>query len=559
MSRPTAARSPDDDPIGDWIAEAGDPRVEPRPEHLDRVRQALLQAVDSRPPRAARRWQPLARLLIASAGLVLLAIGLTSLSLFRPANAWARITQAVRDQTWIHIVSNGPQGTASELWLSPRFAILAVRYDHGPDHRGAEYHDLKAGTNEQYVADEDTIYRLREGDDRRSFHSYSLEVLGQLLRGDAFSLAPYPGTEIVEQSSREVVEAGKTWRQLAATIRWKEGNRAVQKMTIKSDPATGLPHTWDIATPQGVIHQVLDYPDAGPADILALGVPAAAKRVDRMPGVDLERLLAGMKAGRNRFDDYVAYVWYENEKPSNVARVWRKGSRWRVDSVHRRQPTREYYRKMDQPPFGVPPDADLAWWKRHEPEMVFEPSAICDGKTIRYYRGSSRPERPDEPHVTDIKLHMTQDISNSPDDPLMPWPHLMPEHQSHPNVYLPMPDREFALDAQPSDGPPGTVRVIVRNPRAAPGTPDLYRLWLDPTKNCVAMRAETAVFSGGGAPQKVEFVETQIIKDLDRSPSGFWYPTRVVRTTTQFPAEQVTRFLLDFRAEIPDSLFRPVD
>ena len=40
---------------------------------------------------------------------------------------------------------------------------------------------------------------------------------------------------------------------------------------------------------------------------------------------------------------------------------------------------------------------------------------------------------------------------------------------------------------------------------------------------------------------------------------GFWYPPRIVRKTTSFPDEQVSRFLLDFRAEIPDSLFKPVE
>src|SRR5262249_42252661 len=156
---------------------------------------------------------------------------------------------------------------------------------------------------------------------------------------------------------------GKTWRQLEATIRWREGRKSVVKMLIRVDPTTGLPRTWDIIAPDGVIHQTLDYPETGPADILALGVPATAKRVDRVPGDDLNRILDGMTLGRNRFDDYCAYVWYEGQKPANVNRVWRKGHRWRVDSVHRRNPTKEYFRKTDEAPFGVPPGVDLGWWK----------------------------------------------------------------------------------------------------------------------------------------------------------------------------------------------------
>jgi hypothetical protein len=40
---------------------------------------------------------------------------------------------------------------------------------------------------------------------------------------------------------------------------------------------------------------------------------------------------------------------------------------------------------------------------------------------------------------------------------------------------------------------------------------------------------------------------------------GSWYPTRVIRKTSNFSGQQATRFVLDFRAEIPDALFRPAE
>jgi hypothetical protein len=145
----------------------------------------------------------------------------------------------------------------------------------------------------------------------------------------------------------------------------------------------------------------------------------------------------------------------------------------------------------------------------------------------------------------------------------MPWPHLMPERQSHPDVFVPTPDRAFAIDGHPVDGPPGTVRISVQDARSRDHKrPDFYRLWVDPAKNHVAMRAETAVFDPGGPRDKdgqytkLAYLDTQIITDLDRSPSGFWYPRRVVRKTSGSTHEQVTLFLLDFRAKIPDSLFQ---
>ena len=59
---------------------------------------------------------------------------------------------------------------------------------------------------------------------------------------------------------------------------------------------------------------------------------------------------------------------------------------------------------------------------------------------------------------------MTQTINPS-DDPFMPWPHLFPEHASHPAVWQPTDDRDFALDPKPADGPPGTILLRVRDTR----------------------------------------------------------------------------------------------
>ena len=91
---------------------------------------------------------------------------------------------------------------------------------------------------------------------------------------------------------------------------------------------------------------------------------------------------------------------------------------------------------------------------------------------------------------------------------------------------------------------------------------DLYRLWIDCEKNHLAMRAEISVFepygpmSKGGSTTKLPFVDIFTVVDLERSPAGFWYPTRVLRKPSNVQTGQVIRFLLDFDAEIPNALFR---
>jgi len=550
MNQPTSNNHVNDlDDVSRWIVEAGDPGVEPRPEHVEHLRALLLDRLG--PVRRSKRQLgfQLARWLVAACFLIAAGLGIFSL-LVRPVNAWARVAQALQEKPWIHIVRRAPNAPKQESWISPMFQILAEKYDHGPDHRGAEFHDLKMGIKTQYVAAENTIYRLPEAAELQQHNARELMAFEQILRGKAFQTSPIPDTEIIGQKSREVAEGGKTWKEYELTFRRKARPELQRRMWWRVDPETNLPYTWDIEMAGGKLEQTIDYPGFGPSDILALGVPATAKVVDRIPDNDLNRTLTGLTIGRNRFDDYCGYVW----GTLGIHRVWRKGHRWRVDWGRPRITTKaaidEFYQK-------VPDDVELASWKQREKDIVFDPQAICDGQTIWYYNYNPQQEmRPDQPYTSELKSVTSQPVTGAADDPMMPWPHMMPEQLGHPRVFEPDSDREFLLDPKPGDGPPNTVRLRVRNARSKdPQRPDLYRLWVDPEKNYLSLKSETSVFERGGIQAKIAFVDTQTLTDFARSPSGFWYPTRVVRKTSNFEGEQFTRFALDFQAAIPDSLF----
>ena len=69
---------------------------------------------------------------------------------------------------------------------------------------------------------------------------------------------------------------------------------------------------------------VLDYPEEGPADIYALGVPRSAKIVDRVPKPDLARVIDGVKTSRQRFaDSYYAIVAETMDDPRG-----RRSDKW---------------------------------------------------------------------------------------------------------------------------------------------------------------------------------------------------------------------------------------
>jgi hypothetical protein len=160
---------------------------------------------------------------------------------------------------------------------------------------------------------------------------------------------------------------------------------------------------------------------------------------------------------------------------------------------------------------------------------------------------------------------MTQ-VINPSDDPFMPWPHLFVEHVTHQSVGMPDAQREFILDPKPSDGPPGTIRLRVRDTRFPdPARPDLYRLWVDPSHGYISLRSEMSVFDSQNPPE-IAFVDTMVMEDLRQSPSGFWYPGKVRRISSHFKAPQpanfdpvqIWKYHLEFDVPMPDELFKPL-
>lgn len=567
MSRPTTNDRKDDQEIRGWIAEAGDIRVETRPEYVEHVRHLLLDRVVLPqeaviPPDQVETPLGIGLIrLFAVACVAAVALFAVVHLVSRPVDAWAGVAQTLHDRPWIHIVASGPDGLVEESWISPRFEILAKVRRRGAELWDAEFHDVARGIKAEYLADENTIYRDPEDDGRRKRRAQELEVFRQVLHAEEFQIAPLPDTEIIAESHRQVIERGKTWKVYKVTIRWTAGRKSDVKMIVRVDPETGLPRTWDLEAEDGTLQQTLDYPASGPTDILALGVPASAKREDHLPDESLDRVLNGLRVGRNRFDDYCGYVWTESGTPASLLRIWHKGRKWRVEHARPRTATKDAILEHDRIPAGI----DLSGLKAREQELSFGPRAICDGQIIWFYNDNPKADVPDQPRAAKRELATVQPVYGSPDDPNMPFPDLMPEQLAHPYQDGPAQLWEHVIDPKPSDGPPGTLRLQVRAAHFQdPKRPDNYRLWIDPEKNYLVMRSEINALEppprwrNAGTPAKTAHVVTNVLTDLARSPSGFWYPTRVLRKTSDGKVDQVTRFLLDFDGPIPDELFQPI-
>src|SRR5262249_47463011 len=154
-------------------------------------------------------------------------------------------------------------------------------------------------------------------------------------------------------------------------------------LIFRVDPETKLPRSMRVAgnEPKETVEFALDYPERGPADIYALGVPQKAKVVDRVPAADLTRCLDGLQAGRQRFESYQALIVESLVQKDNTEQilmltlVWRDGKRWRME------------RGVSKAGWGIAPpkewpeqNADVtAWLKEYAASLRFVPWIVCDG------------------------------------------------------------------------------------------------------------------------------------------------------------------------------------
>ena len=154
----------------------------------------------------------------------------------------------------------------------------------------------------------------------------------------------------------------------------------------------------------------------------------------------------------------------------NAISVYRKGRKWRVETlVPDRKDWKAIPEKTQTQPGGK---RTLARSRPSWVQSATEKRCITTGADGNIFGKDAKAPK--------LKLSMTQALNLS-DEPLMPWPDKFPEHISHTSVWQPSHDRDFLLEPKPDDGPPGTIRLRVRDTRFPDRThPDLYKLWLDP-------------------------------------------------------------------------------
>lgn len=495
----------------------------------------------------ARRYAGALTGIAVAAGIVLAMVLLP-----RPggvAFAWEDVLQSVRGKPWVHAVWTTPDGKQVETWDSHANGLAALKSDDA-----LLLDDLRTGTRWEYRPGDATLYRAALPEELTHIYAESSELLAAIFRGQETE-----GTnrlEVLDQKQRPFREGGRDWLEFDVTLRWREGQHE-SKCKFRVDPATRLPHSGTIAATSPTkaggrqFMQVrYDYPNRGPLDVYTLGLSRETEVVDRIPSADVQHLVAGMRAARQRFDDYEAVVvesladqhW---SRPTMIYRVWRDGNRWRLDQWHNDGAVLERTNEIEPPADDA--NAQQWWFERANAEQ-FIPVLLSDGKDSFRFKIDYTP-------VDEQGRFQVKSVAALPDAVPLNEQDAMPaiirpfaEFQSHPPLGIPSVDSQATVHPRPASGPDGCALVEVRfqnrQPRA--NSNDLMRVWIDPLRNYVAMKWQMIHLDD----DKEQVLQESEVVQLQRSPDGQWYPTEI-----RIGARGVIRYYLNFDAEIKARTF----
>lgn len=508
------------------------------------------------------------RPLIAVSGAALVAAAAVTLWLSRPSESWAQVQEAVRARPWILARYTTPDGERHEDWNSHSRDVTAMR--HG---NFAIFSDHRLKIIYEYNPKERTLTRRQDPQRDREFAHGFDRVEQQIFRGAERLAFSVKGHELVEQKRQTVTKHGRTWVSYELAIRASDatdgGQQPTTRLTYLVDPQTRLPGFVAISVPDldpPSVEMEVSYPETGPIDIYDLGVPRDTKLVDLLPGDGLLRVIAEIKSSVEHFEPYRAFnIMSSPESPWFVGTpfvIWRKGASYRsefglVDSEA--QPAR-------------PPSADVdqrRWWKKHWTELFYHPIEVCDGKT--FWNNQSVPEgwhaQPNKPHPIRWKRSDWPSPKWKESPSRTAWPAgSAPLFVAYPQSIVDTAayQSEPVLDHAPSDGPTGTIKLILPMRSGVPAVPRAEnRYWIDPHRSHMVVRHELVTFNARKTPPAEVIDLLEVVEDAAQSPSGIWYPTRMRHSSFadndgESKIETITRHYLDFDVKFSDDLFKPI-
>ncbi len=273
---------------------------------------------------------------------------------------------------------------------------------------------------------------------------------------------------------------------------------------------------------------------------------------------DVQQVLDGMAASRDKFGDFHAIVATESNRyalPTYL--VWRKQDRWRIDTTSPGD--------IADVPATLPEGQDWnQWWKKRLQRSRILPWYVCDSRTV--YRNVGDPNTQQVAWTPAESIAPPALMSGDRSSGLPDWvrvPHLI-----YPDL-TPQPGWGFEFEPAAADAPGCALLKISANLATAEPMKAHEWYWIDPAKGYAVVRCERFNLPADMAPGPDQFAMGQSLRmeQFRQAPAGAWYP-EIVRESIAMPPAKIggrvnprqrvegsVRYFFDFDAELPDTLF----
>jgi hypothetical protein len=254
----------------------------------------------------------------------------------RASVAWAAVEETLQATPWVHTINKDPvKGTAiSECWYQsdPPGFFMSLKVKGSPGYVFYADYALKEEWVYQPAENIVTIHTLRPENEKPRGDLYL-----QLINGNATA---FPGLAIRSVQRGKSKDGITPFDVLLQEPDKADGRKGLMRVWV--DDSLKLPvraEAYDISQdgkqsgPMSVCE--IDYPQSGPADIYAAGVPRDAKIMDARPAKDVARILAEYDKLRETFPKkYKATVIINHSEQKNLQEIWivsRDGPNYHLD------------------------------------------------------------------------------------------------------------------------------------------------------------------------------------------------------------------------------------
>jgi hypothetical protein len=515
------------------------------PQTRESIRTRVLSTPPAAYPRRLTPWRFPMRLIIptaTAASILVAAILWLTLTATAPS-AYAQLAEAVENTKqagWMHIHAR-MMGVPVEMWASFRDGSFYNKFgsritgSDGPTHRQYTY---DGATNTLTIKYSDIAYALGKAN---NFFDLLTNQLAKMEDDDRSEITTVDSAEGRRRTVRvRQKDAPDTWVSVTFDVRAK---RLVEMEARNFGPdgkATGVP--------THVTFQI-DYLQAGPPDIYALGVPRDAKVIDHTPSPRLIELKVGIERAKRQFDqEYVALVLREPRPGLPDAHlILKKGARvrteWQTAHLHAPPlPEQWSLHRLAQWAISLPRREIAIYQGAASTRLTF-----AENGDPQVERQTDDPQPPTtvENYTWEAVYPQVMSLVRQEDNPFPQWIAVERFHQGR--VYN------------------GNVSFYPRHDR----------YWFDPERDHICRRYESVEDAQApwqedkdwlkdlpaGAKQRTrKEIWRHEVLELDQTGAGNWYVKRFKWSYGQpdRPLQEiVSTVYLDTSREIPDALFDP--